>query len=270
MEVVPAFIDETGVLTTSIKDQPVYGIGLLIVHNPAEVTDDFCRLHFSHASGRREQRSKLREEIRQGARLPALRELDRLMWSTRHHEYKFSEVTAHNLQHYISLLNLYFSLDSFEFHALLLDRSASGFNLSQWGNDPWRAYVVLGRELLERGLNRPVFAIVDLQGRPGSSSVTVEGEFCSVEYVAGCLRATSETQVFLQVVDVLLGCVQADWKDWNGFYDPGSKRAEAKRALVNFMRTKLALPDGQPIISRKRPVREMTAPSLFTVQLRPD
>ena len=118
------------------------------------------------------------------------------MWSTRHHEYKFSDVTSHNLQHYIDLLNLYFSFDCFEFHALLMDRTEPGFNLSQWNNDSWRAYVELGCELLRRRLNRQSFTIVDLQGQPNGASISVEEAFSSVEKVSGCLRASSETQVF--------------------------------------------------------------------------
>ena len=34
MEVCPAFIDETGILTGSVKEQPVYGIGVLVVPDP--------------------------------------------------------------------------------------------------------------------------------------------------------------------------------------------------------------------------------------------
>ena len=268
MDVVPAFVDETGVLTTPTKNQPVYGIGLLLVHDPARVTDSFYKLHFNLASSRAKQRSQLRHEIKQGNRSPSLSEVDRLMWSTRHHEYKFSDVTSHNLQHYIDLLNLYFSFDCFEFHALLVDRTEPGFNLSQWNNDSWRAYVELGCELLRRRLNRQSFTIVDLQGQPGGASISVEESFSSIEKVSGCLRASSETQVFLQVVDVLLGCVQADWKDWSGFYVAGSKRAEAKRGLVNFMRTRLELPPGEPIVSQSRPVWERGAPSPFTVWLK--
>ena len=268
MKVVPAFVDETGVLTDSVRMQPVYGLGLLLVHDPAKVTESFYRLHFSYGSDSSARRSRLREEIKQGDRSPTLQELDRLMWSTRHHEYKFSEVASHNLQHYVDLLNMYFSWDCLEFHALLMDRTESGFSLSPWNNDPWRAYVEMGRELLEQRLTRPAFAIVDLQGQPSSSPIQLEDTFCLAEQVAGCMRASSETQVFLQLVDVLLGCVQADWKDHNGFYAPESKRGQAKRELVKFLRTRLALPQSQPMVTRQQRVWETAAPLPFTVSLK--
>ena len=267
MKVLPAFVDETGSLSAGVKEQPVYGIGLLLVCDPEKVTDAFFRLHFDFNSEQGGQRSKLRAAIRGGELLPALDDLDRLMWSSRHHEYKFSEVSGHNIQQYLNLLNLFFSYDCFEFHALLVDRTQADFSLSRWGNDSWRAYVNLGRELLERRLGSPAFAIVDYQERPNAASVMVESEFCAVEKVQGCMRASSETQVFLQLADVLLGCVAFDWRDKRGFYAPGSKRAEAKRSLVSLMRERLMLLTGQQMVAVEQPMLETMAPSPFTVTL---
>ena len=238
MEVLPAFIDETGVLTTRVREQPVFGIGLLIVDDPGRVTDSFYKLHFDLAS----QNS----------------------W---HREYKFSEIASHNLPQYIDLLNLCFSFDSFEFHALLVDRTGPGFSLYQWGRNAWEAYVSLGRSLLERRLKRPVFAIVDIQSPSKNPSVLVENEFCSVSEVAGCIRASSESTIFLQVVDVLLGCVQADWRYSNGLYPQNSSRTLARSSLVAYMKTSLGIPASEPIVTRQEPLREIASPYPFTVSL---
>ena len=267
MQVVPAFVDETGVLTGTIKEQPVYGIGLLVVHDPAPLTNSFYKLHFSFRSSRTEQRNKLRRQIREEGRTPTLSELDRLMWSTRHHEYKFTGVTQHNLQQYIDLLNVYFSFDSVEFHALLVDKTAPEFDLGHWDNDEWRAYIELARELLRRRLKQPVFAVVDLQGQPNEASIRVEDRICSLPQVAGCLRATSDMSIFLQIVDVLIGCVQFDWKDHQGYYAVSPKSAAAKRNLVQFVRTKIGLPGGKPILSPSRNYRKTIKPSVFTAWL---
>ena len=268
MDVIPAFVDETGVLTQSPREQPVYGIGLLLVNDPSEVTDRFYKLYFNVASERSSERSRLRREIKQEDRSPTLQEIDHLMWSTRHPEYKFTDVATHNVQQYIDLLNLYFSLDCFEFHALLVDRTDPDFSLSNWSNDPWKAYVDLGRSLLERRLAAPVFALVDFQAKPNRSLVNLEDEFCSVEFMKGCLRASSETQIFLQLVDVLIGCVQADYKEKSGFYSSNSRRAIAKKRLVDFVRSKLSLPSDQPMVSQERPIWETKTPSPFTVWLK--
>lgn len=164
MQVVPAFVDETGVLTGTIKEQPVYGIGLLVVHDPVPLPNSFYKLHFSFRSSRTEQRNKLRRQIREENRTPMLSELDRLIWSTRHQEYKFTGVTQQNLQQYINWLNAYFSFDGVKFHALLVDKTAPEFDLGHWDNDEWRSYIELARALLKRRLKQPVFAMVDLQG----------------------------------------------------------------------------------------------------------
>lgn len=159
------------------------------------------------------------------------------MHSTRHHEYKFTEVSRFNLQEYIDLLNLYFPFPKPQFHALIMDRLDPGYRLSRWDGDTWRAYSDLARELMERQLDRDVFAVVDLQDKPDHSSVYIEDMLCAVPAVKGCLRATSDMSVYLQIVDVLLGCVQFDWKDANGYYGTMSQRAGEKRELVNFVKS---------------------------------
>ena len=261
-------MDETGVLTQSTREQPIYGIGLLLVNDPDRVTDSFYDLHFRYGSERASRRSQVRQEVTARDGPVTLAELDRLMWSTRHYEYKHSEVSPHNLQSYIDLLNLCFSYDCLEFHALMVDRTEPGFSLSPWNNDPWQAYVELSRELLEERLTRPAFALVDFQRRPGSSDISLEKTLSSATNVAGCLRAASETQVFLQLVDVLLGCVQADWKDQNGFYAPESGRARAKRQLLSFLKSRLGIAANSPMFSRTERELDVSGPLPFSVRLK--
>ena len=264
MEVCPAFIDETGVLTSSPRDQPVYGIGLLVVHDPVAITDALYKTHFGFISERATRRRQLIEDIRRRGEQPQLSELNKLLWSTRHHEYKFAEISEHNIQDYIDLLNVYFSFATLEFHALIIDRSDPNFSFRSWGEDSWAAYVNIGRELLKRRLKHNVFAIVDLQGKPDSSEGELEDVFCSLTHVKGCIRATSDMSVFLQLTDVLLGCVQFDWKDQHGYYAENSRRASAKRQLASFIKTRLGLTKGEWILTPDRNYRRRTNPSVFS------
>jgi hypothetical protein len=266
MDICPVFLDETGVLTSSIQHRPVYGIGLLIVPDPRAVTDSFYKLHFNFRRDRSTERRAIRRRASQDKRLLSVDEVNRLMWSSRHHEYNFSEVTAYNLQQYIDLLNLYFSFPDLEFHALLLERSNPTFNLARWNDDVWHAYVSLACTLLRRRLKRDVFAIVDLQGKPDDALVYLEDMLCDVPHVRGCLRATSEMSVFLQIVDVLLGCVQCDWKYQHQYYDPSSRRAWAKRELTTFVKTCLRLTFNDRFLPASTSTfRRWKKPSLFTV-----
>ena len=143
MEVCPAFIDETGVLSGPVRQQPIYGIGVLIVPETSEITDSLYRLHFNFHRDRATERGRIRTEIQARGTVPTLEEVDRLMWSTRHHEYKFAEVTRFNIQHYIDILNLYFSFVGAEFHSLMMDRQDNPHGLERWGNDEWEAYISL-------------------------------------------------------------------------------------------------------------------------------
>ena len=268
MDVAPAFIDETGILRGSLSRNPVYGIGLLVVNDPAGLTDSLYQLHFSFKAERSDKRRQLRRSLIREDRSPSAEELDRLFWSTRHHEYRFSELNPHNLQEYVDLLNLFFTYRDVEFHALLLDRTQPGFNLEPWGFDEWAAYVELTCELMEQSLTRDVFAILDMQEQPKSASFRMEDRICAVPQVAGCLRATSEMSVFLQIVDVLLGCVQFDWRDQQGLYESESRRAVAKRNLTALIKSRTNLEAGEPILSQETGFRRITSPFPFTVRLR--
>ena len=264
MAICPVFVDETGILSGTPRQQPVYGIGALVIPDTRVMTDSFYRLHFNFVANRTAERSRIRSEILSCDEPPSLGEIDRLMYSTRHHEYKFSEVTRFNLQQYIDLINLYFSFSEPQFHALILDRLDPAYSLSQWNNDEWKAYSHLTRELLARSLDRDVFAIVDLQGKPDKSPVYVEDILCSVPAVKGCLRATSDMSIYLQLVDILLGCVQFDLKDANGYYNAASRRADEKRTLVNLVKNRLGLRPGESFLLDE-PSRRWDTPSSFTV-----
>ncbi len=265
MEVCPVFIDETGILSGAVGKQPVFGIGALTVPDTKEITDEFYRLHFNFISSRRMERNEIRRDIQARGEALTLAEVDRMMWSTRHHEYKFSEVSRSNVQQYIDLLTLYFSFDGVEFHSLLVNRLAEGFSLSRWNHDKWKAYTNLTRQLLEKSFTRDVFAIVDLQEKPHKSPDYLEDILCSVDSVKGCLRATSDMSVYLQLVDVLLGCVQFDWRDQRGHYDATSKRAQAKREVVNFVKSRLGIAHETPLVLDSQPLKKWKTPSTFSV-----
>ena len=265
MEVCPVFIDETGVLSGSPLRQPVYGIGALVVPDTRSITDTLYRLHFNFSSGRMAERHELRRNIRARGDALTLQEVDRLMHSTRHHEYKFSEVSRFNVQQYINLLNVYFSFPDVQFHAMILDRLDDAYSLARWQGDVWGAYADLTRILLDRRLDRDVFAIADLQGKPDDSQIYLEDRICSVGAVKGCLRATSDMSVYLQLVDVLLGCVQFDWKDANDYYGTTSRRADEKRALVNFVKNQLGLRSEDRFLGNGVSFGMWDSPSLFTV-----
>ena len=238
---------------------------MLVVPETSKITDSFYRLHYNFIQDRATKRKEIRRDIQARDTLPTVDEVDRMMWSTRHHEYKFSEVTRSNLQQYINVLNVYFSFPDLEFHCVVLNRSEPKTGLRRWDNDEWAAYAHFVRTLLEKRLTRDVFAIVDLQGEPKKSDVHLEDVLCSVPSVKGCLRATSDMSIYLQLVDVLLGCVQFDAKDHTGFYNPTSKRAQAKGQLTEFLKRRLGIRREEALLPSGEVFRQWNAPSAFTV-----
>ena len=265
METCPAFIDETGVLTGSRREQPLYGIGALVVPDTKGITNGLSRLHFNLVAERNAQRGHLRRQIEVSENRPTLAEIDSLMSSTRHHEYKFNDITRFNVQQYIDLLNFYFEYPDVQFHAMILDRLAPGYSLARWDGDVWLAYSELTRELLQQQLDRDVFVITDLQDKPDNSPVYLEDILCTVPAVKGCLRAVSELSVYLQLADLLLGCVQFDWKDANDYYGSTSGKAAAKRIVTNFVKSRLGLRPSEVLIGKGETARRWSEPSLFTI-----
>ena len=265
MEVCPVFIDETGVLSGPARLQPVYGVGALVIPETKDITESLYRRHFNFVADRKAARSRARQDALSRTEPPTLGEVDRLMRSTRHHEYKFSEVTRLNVQQYIILLDIYFAYHAVEFHSVIINRMEPGNILSLWDGDTWGSYADLARELMELRISRDVFAIADLQGKSDKSPVYLEDMLCTVPAVKGCLRATSDMSVYLQIVDVLLGCVQFDYKDANGYYDKASKRADAKRELVNFVKNRLGMESGERFLPTGESYQSWNYPSLFTV-----
>ena len=73
--------------------------------------------------------------------------------------------------------------------------------------------------------------------------------------------------VYLQLVDVLLGCVQFDWRDQRSHYDTTSKRAQAKREVVNFVKSQLGVARGTPFVSDIQPSWKWKTPSVFSVSI---
>lgn len=131
----------------------------------------------------------------------------------------------------------------------------------------WQAYVGFVEELIRRRVSRDVFAIVDLQGAPTVSHEELEGRLCALPSVKGCLRASSETSVFLQLVDVLLGCLQFDWNDARGRYAAQSGRAAAKRRVVHFVKARLGLPADEPMLTTAVPFKRWSKNSTYSATL---
>ena len=64
MEVCPAFIDATGVLSGPRRLQPLYGIGALVVPDNRVAANRLYRLHFNFIAHLRAARRHIRHQVR--------------------------------------------------------------------------------------------------------------------------------------------------------------------------------------------------------------
>lgn len=255
------FVDETGGLHEA--SQPVFGVGLLVVRDVAQLTDLLHTTSLNLNGSMRQKRLALQRRLyAESAAAVGIKDLQFLMRRSRHHEYKFTEVRPYNVQEYKAILNVFFSVFSSEFHAILIERSPR--SLAHCGKDSWPTYVFATKALLKRRLKEPSFVCCDWQGKPKKHDISLEDELCTLKQVEGCLRMTSETSPFLQVVDLLVGAASFDWRDERGFISE-STASTAKRDLVRFVKSRLGMREATRFLPRGRRYGRRTKPIALTV-----
>jgi hypothetical protein len=102
-------------------------------------------------------------------------------------------------------------------------------------------------KMLEGELVRDAFVIADLLSKPAHKAVHLEDALCEATRVKGCVQATSDMSVFLQISDLLLGAVHHDLRNPDGALE--SKRGQAKHNVVAFVKERLGLAKWDPLIS---------------------
>jgi hypothetical protein len=261
MRVVTCFVDETGVSLDST--QPIFAVGILIVRDIATLTDRLHTASLNFNACVRERRLELQRNVKQcadGNMRP--HKFQRLLEKTRHHEYKFTGLRDHNFNSYVALLDIAFSGIGTEFHAIFVERTPEA--LRRLGGAAWPAYVGVTATLLKRRIREPAFVCCDWQTRPKNQSLVLEDELCRQSMIVGCLRMTSETSCFLQVVDLLLGAVSFDWREERGLITP-SKNAALRKDLVTAVTRKVGMAPGERFLEPGSVFSGRRSPMKFTV-----
>ena len=81
------------------------------------------------------------------------------------------------------------------------------------------------------------------------------------------LDAGSATSIVLyRRLDLNRGCVQFDLKDRFEYFDTKSRRAKEKRQLVNFVKGRLGMRPGVPLLGSRQSFKQWDTPSHFTVR----
>jgi len=239
-----AFIDESGVLDESKKIQPYFAVGFLRVEDTSVISEKLTQKHYDYFSTQKEKRKKLLEDLRDNPRSLNDTDLNLLLVSTRHYEYKFTSVTHTTLERYKSFLDtaLEFPL---HFCALLIDKTDTLFNSTIYKNY-WSAYIKYAKMLCQNncGEGNKLCVIADYMNRPTNTSVYFENELNTLPNAFNTLRAHSETFTLLQMCDLMLGSVVFQWRQKNGFVKD-SNRAKAKKEFVEYLISKLVIPNNK-------------------------
>ncbi|MEA2642322.1 MAG: hypothetical protein QOF51_3716 [Chloroflexota bacterium] len=133
-----------------------------------------------------------------------------------------------------------------------------------YGGASWPAYVMITKTLLRRRVKEPSFVCCDWQGKPKHQALALEDELCTLPYVAGCLRVTSEMSAFIQVTDLLLGVVAFDWREAHGEVAT-STNAGLKRDMARFVKTKLGMAPSSHFLENGQVYRAKRRPLPFSV-----
>lgn len=235
-----SFIDETGVLDESKEIQPYFAIGLLRVENPAEITEKLTQKHYDYYSQQKEKRRKVIDELKINPKILSSEELNLLLLSSRHYEYKFTKITPTTLQKYKEFIDTAFATQ-FDFCALVIDKNNPNFKNTIYKNY-WEAYVSYSKVLIKNNCGEGEMAVIaDYMNRPSNSGLYFEDEINKINSVFKSIRANSESFLLLQLTDLLLGSVIFQFRQANGFVKE-SNRAKAKTDFVNHLISKLKIP----------------------------
>jgi hypothetical protein len=237
-----AFIDESGVLDESKNLQPFFAVGFLRILDTSIISEKLSQKHYDYFSVQKERRRKLLGELRDDPRLLDDKELNLLLVSTRHYEYKFTNVTFTTIDRYKEFIDaaLKFPL---HFCALVIDKTDPLFNSSIYKNY-WHAYIKYTKILCQNNCEKgnKLCIIADYMNRPSVSDVCFEREINKLPNVFNTIRAHSETFTLLQLCDLFLGCVVFQWRQARGFVAKKSNRAKAKQEFVRYLISRLVIP----------------------------
>lgn len=237
-----AFIDESGVLDAPNSSQPFFAVGFLRLKDTGKLTEELMTKHYDYFSSMRNERKSLVADLRENPREIEVNELNLLLASTRHREYKYTNITFTTLERYKQFIDIAFD-HSFHFCALVIDKTDPLFNAKIYKNY-WYAYITYAKLLCENNCqsNEELCVIADYMNKPNSSDAVFEDELRKSSKVFNAVRAHSETFSLLQLCDLLLGSVVFQWKQSKGHTDSSSNRAKAKQEFVEHIISKLTIP----------------------------
>lgn len=236
-----AFIDESGILDESSMIQPYFAVGFLRIADTSVIGEKLTQKHYDYFSIQKEKRKRMLNELKENPKTLSWRDLNFLLVSTRHYEYKFTNITHITLERYKNFIDTIFEFPIY-FCTLVIDKTDPLFNSTIYKNY-WSAYINYAKILSQKncGERNSLCVIADYMNRPKNANIYFENELNALPNIFNTLRAHSETFTLLQACDLMLGSVVFQWRQKNGFVKD-SNRAKAKKEFVDYLANKLTIP----------------------------
>ena len=214
------FIDETGVLH-SASDQRFFAIGLLKCEDTSALYEELALL-------KNRAESKLDYE----------RQLKGLSKKRGSFEFKFSSITRGSHEFYYELINLYFKFSKLQFCSLVIDKANPEIKIDEVFPDPWDAYISYSKMLIKNNMRNDdrICIIADFLGKPKASNKYYEPEIRALPFVYNATVLESHASLFVQLVDVMVGCVVLDFRRSR---EQGKKFDVFKAKVCDFLKGKL-------------------------------
>lgn len=190
------FIDETGVLNKDPK-QRFFAIGMLKCGDTSTLLEELVLL-----------KNRTMEKLR------LTQEEKGLPVTVKDFEFKFSSITKTTANYYRDLISLYLKFPVLQFSALVIDKANPKINIEKYFSSTWDAYISYSKLLVEKNLKgeEQVCVIADFLGKPRVSSKYYEPELRTLPKVYNATFLESHASLFIQMVDVLIGCVVMDFR----------------------------------------------------------
>ncbi len=205
------FTDESGVVVTS-QTEPFYGVGMIKLADAGRWADDLNLIRDRFVSAIQERITQTRE--RRAARGEVLPPRPKFPRSAI--EFHFAEIKIHTRRFYEELVDYFVSQQDGYFCALVIDKRRQGIDPMAACHSSWDALITYSLMLLKNNIGSSEKAIVisDNYQKPRNHPHYFERQVVRGlgARAANVVMMDSSASIFLQLVDVLLGCVMYHYK----------------------------------------------------------
>lgn len=167
-------------------------------------------------------------------------------------EFKFSSITKTSYLSYCELIDLYFEFKDLQFCCLFFDKENPNIDINKYFKTTWDAFISYSKLLIRKNVKGDdrICIIADYLQKPNDSIKYYETEVKKLNCIYNTCMLESHASLFIQLVDVLLGCIVHD------FYAFRAKRQKVdkyKKEVCEYFKKKLGVKTLRNFTTKKKP-----------------